>query len=84
VFLLSGFVTHLTGSPGIWQAHQLNLLLTEQRQKLQDVETESVRLDALITNMNTNMEFQEREVRRVLGYVASNEIVFDFSPRKPY
>ncbi len=71
-----------SGAPGIWQALQLRSLLEHKRQNLVRIEREVAELESEKKLLEADRTTQEREIRRVLGYAAPDEIVFDFSRQK--
>ncbi|OFZ72125.1 MAG: hypothetical protein A3K03_12585 [Bdellovibrionales bacterium RIFOXYD1_FULL_44_7] len=79
--LLSGLLTGVIGSPGVLQALRLKSLLDTKQMQLSAIEAEISRLDGEVVGLEKNRFVQEREVRRVLGYAAPDEIVFDFTER---
>lgn len=76
--ILTGVFAGFFGPPGIVQAVRLRSLLAQKTGKTALIETEIARLDAEIKRLEKSTVAQEREVRRVLGYVGSDELVFDF------
>lgn len=76
---LTGFFANFVGSPGILQAVRLDNLLQTKREQLSQLEQELKRLRQEVVQLETNRFAQEKEVRRVLGYAANNELIFDFS-----
>ncbi len=80
---LSGILSSKFGSPGIIQATKLHRLLGIKRQELDTEERSKERLSIEKTALKSNFEFQAKEIRRVLGYAAKDELIFDFS-RNPY
>lgn len=79
--LISG-VLPWSATPGIWQALQLKSLLEHKRQNLIRIENEIAELEREKKLLEGHRPTQEREIRRVLGYAAPDEIVFDFSRQK--
>ena len=77
--LLSGLLEDFTGSPGILQYSRLNHLLELKRADLDRAELDLAAMQQEREALDGNPAFLEREVRRVLGYVAPDELVFDFS-----
>jgi cell division protein FtsB len=78
VFLTGMFASFL-GSPGILQAIRLKSLLTEKTEQLGGAQEDLHKLQTEISLLENNRFTQEREIRRVLGYAASDEIIFDFN-----
>lgn len=79
-FLLSG-VTHEigAGSPGILQYLRLSHLLAERHAQVVATEAEIIRLEGEATALLGSRSTQEREIRKTMGYVGENEMIFDFS-----
>ena len=76
IALLSGF---LAGAPGFWQAYKLHRVKADREAEISILDQERDRLVREERDLTENALVQEREIRRVLGYTATNEIVFDFS-----
>lgn len=76
---LSGALSGFVGSPGIVQAVRLSNLLETKRTVLAEKESEIARLDQERIRLETSRAAQEREIRRVLGYAAADELIFDFT-----
>lgn len=81
--ILTGVLAGFFGPPGIIQAMRLRSLLAQKIEKTAMIEAGIARLDSEIKRLEKSTAAQEREVRRVLGYVASDEIVFDFAEAVP-
>ena len=79
LLFLSGSIANYVGSPGILQAIKLQELLDTKKTRLSQIQDELNRLQTETTQLENSRFAQEREVRRVLGYAASDEIIFDFS-----
>ncbi|MEO5971198.1 MAG: hypothetical protein ABIQ95_14820 [Bdellovibrionia bacterium] len=79
LFILSGISTGFLGSPGIIQAIRLSSLLEIKKDDLAKSLKETRNLESDINQLEKNRYVQQREIRRILGYAASDEIVFDFS-----
>lgn len=79
VLLLSGLFASFVGSPGILQQVRLENLLESKKFQLSKLQRELHQLQTEATQLESNRFAQESEVRRVLGYAASDEIIFDFS-----
>jgi cell division protein FtsB len=79
LFFLSGIPAGLTHSPGMLQSFRLKKLLASKVAQGAKMEKEIHLLDTERTQLEKNRMVQEREIRRVLGYAASDEIIFDFS-----
>src|SRR4051812_19096789 len=78
LLFLSGVLSKFTRTPGILQAFRLQALLTERQSQLATIDTENARQTLELQNLKENSAVQEREIRRVLGYAAADEIIFDF------
>src|SRR3989338_2942540 len=76
---LSGVLSDLTSSPGMLQSWKLRSLLRSRQTELASLESETVRMDQERRKFEENSIVQEREIRRVLGYAAKDELIFDFS-----
>ena len=78
LILLSGMLERWVGAPGLYQWLQVRSLVKETRNKGEEIEFELSRLDGLRKQLETNPAVQEIEIRRVLGYLRPNEIVFEY------
>ena len=78
---ISGAVHTLfrVGPPGVLQAVRLQMLLTERQQESGRIRGEIDRISTEIQRLENNRVALEREIRRVLGYAAPDELIFDFS-----
>lgn len=80
VFGLWGvFLTGVVANPGFIQAARLRNLLNAKQQQIRQYEETLERLAMEASLLEKNQVVQHREIRKVLGYAASNEIIFDFS-----
>ena len=79
LFLLSGLLTDFVGTPGILQVLRLRKLLETKRERLAQSEKQLSQLRTEAEQLDKNSFTQEREVRRILGYAAPDEIIFDFN-----
>jgi cell division protein FtsB len=77
--LLSGVAAQFVGSPGVIQAVRLKNLLASQQADLESEWKEVTRLQDEARYLEKSKVVQQREIRRVLGYAASDEIIFDFT-----
>lgn len=77
--LLSGVLASLGGGPGVLQGMRLNALLESKATQKSELETEIDRLNRDSDLLEKSKVAQEREIRRVLGYAAPDEIIFDFT-----
>lgn len=80
LFLLTG-ITHEfgAGSPGLLQFSRLNGLLRDRQQTLADSDAEIEKVEAESALLEKSKGVLEREVRKTMGYVGENEMIFDFS-----
>ena len=77
--LITGLFHAWTKTPGIKQWFELRSLLAERRSLIEHTEKSSNALKDIEHQLETNPVAQEREIRRVLGFVDQNEIVFEFT-----
>ena len=80
--LLTGcFSARLGGlvGPGVLQAIRLQNLLAAKTAQLDKIQTRVNELQNEADLIDQNPVAQQREIRRVLGYAAPDEIIFDFS-----
>ena len=75
VFLLTGIFS----GPGVIQAIRLHSLLSAKQAELVQVQFDIDSLQSQAENLQKSPMAQEREIRRVLGYAAPDELIFDFS-----
>lgn len=75
---LSGAFASILGGPGVIQALRLRSLLKSKNTQIQMLENRISQFDGELTRLEKNRINQEREIRRTLGYVASDEIIFEF------
>ena len=73
-FLLTGFIS----GPGIIQAVRLQSLLSAKQTEVARLQADTQQLRQESENLQKNPAAQEREIRRVLGYAAPDELIFDF------
>lgn len=78
-FLTGAMASVLGGGPGVIQAVRLYSLLEDKRAKLKQIEMSVDLLERESVRLEGNHAVQRREIRRVLGYTAPDELVFDFS-----
>jgi hypothetical protein len=76
--LLTGVFSNFIGSPGIIQAQRLSNLLSLKMNHLNQTRDELQKLQSESQLLETNRFTQEKEIRRVLGYAAPDELIFDF------
>lgn len=80
LFMLSGLTQHFgVGSPGVLQYWRLNAVLEDRQTQSADTDVEIVRLEREATALEKSRVVQVREIRKTMGYVAENEMIFDFS-----
>jgi cell division protein FtsB len=84
LLFLSGVLTGFVGSPGVLQAVRLKNLLENKKTQLALIQKEFQKLQLESTQLETNPYAQIKEIRRVLGYAAPDEIIFDFTPTDQY
>jgi cell division protein FtsB len=82
IFFLTGAMASVLGKtwggPGVVQAVRLYSLLQDKKAKLKQVQATVDQLEQESVRLEGNAAVQRREVRRVLGYTAPDELVFDF------
>lgn len=76
---VSGLGFQFFGAPGIKQWWALEKLQQERSAELLRLEQEIFELEKDAHRLETSAAYQEQEIRRVLGYVATDEMTFDFS-----
>lgn len=79
LLLLSGGLANCVGSPGVLQAVRLKNLLDLKKDRLSLLQLDLQKLQAEALELENNKSAQVREIRRVLGYAASDELIFDFT-----
>ena len=78
--ILSGvFFSYGFGPPGIRQWMRLRSGIAQKQAELARADAESTALEEECTKLEKSRVHQEKEIRRVLGYAASDELIFDFS-----
>lgn len=75
---LSGGLSRFGGSPGILQAIRMKQLLVAKQERLKQLSEQVEKLRVEAQKLETDRNTQIREIRRVLGYTAPDEIIFDF------
>ncbi len=65
--------------PGVYQSMQLASLLNDRQAEISALRQELDALAAEERALRTNPRHQQREIRRVLGFTAPDEVIFDFS-----
>ena len=76
--MLTGVFQFWLKTPGLRQWAQLQTILTERKQEIAVVEAHSERLRQTESHLENNPAAQEREIRKVLGFVDDSEMVFEF------
>lgn len=79
LILVSGLLDFGNKSPGLKQWLQVELLVRERRQEIADIEAKSETFKNVIYQLEHNPIAQEREIRKVLGYLGNQEIVFEIT-----
>lgn len=79
-FLLSGALSNFVGSPGALQILRLWGLRDHKQGQLRQIQAEVKQLQTTSNLLEHSSSYQEREIRRVLGYAAADELIFDFVP----
>lgn len=75
--LVSGILDFWIKSPGLKQWFQVELLVQKRRQEIVDIEAKSESFKNVVKQLENNPIAQEREIRKVLGYLGDQEIVFE-------
>jgi hypothetical protein len=76
LLLLTGL---FSGSPGVFQALRLRSLLHSREAQAQTLELAVQRLEAQAEHLEKSRFAQLREIHQTLGYIAEDELLFDFS-----
>jgi cell division protein FtsB len=76
---LSGGAAPWTGTPGVLQQMNLHSFLDSKQAEQAELQGEIERLRSEATLLEHSKTVQHREIRRVLGYAAEDEIIFDFA-----
>ena len=79
VLFLSGLFHTYTGSPGVFQAVQLNNLLSQKEEELELNIKKLEKLKVEQKMVQSDSWTQHYEIRKTLGYVYPSELLFDFS-----
>lgn len=80
LFLLTGLTHEFgAGSPGLLQFTRLNGLLKDRQEQLADSDAQVLKVEAESALLEKSRVVLEREVRKTMGYVGENEMIFDFS-----
>jgi cell division protein FtsB len=78
-FFLTGALSGVFGGPGVIQGIRLQNLLQSRVASLDSIQTEVNQLQSESERLEKSSVVQQREIRRVLGYAAPDEVIFDFS-----
>lgn len=78
--LLTGMFDGWIQSPGLKQWIKVKSSLQARRQEIGDIEARSNMLQQVAVQLESNPIAQEREIRKVLGFLGDKEVVFDFVP----
>src|SRR4051812_16212824 len=73
------FLSGVVASPGTLQAVRLHDLLADRQTHVEQVQEDIRKLQTEAEELEKNKVVQQREIRRVLGYAANDELIFDFS-----
>lgn len=76
---LSGLLTPLVGTPGIIQAVRLKHIVQAKQEQFDQAEAALLKAQDEASLLEKSKLVQHREIRKVLGYTAPNELVFDFA-----
>lgn len=77
--LLTGALNQWTGGPGLIQWWRISNLAQARQEAIVRLETRILELSTEQVRLEKSPVAQRREIRKVLGYLASDEILFDFS-----
>ncbi|MBU6375258.1 MAG: hypothetical protein KGQ59_04630 [Bdellovibrionales bacterium] len=80
--LLTGVFNRWLGSPGLIQWWRLESLLSQRQAKLVEIENHVLALSTDQVRLERSAIAQQREIRKVLGYVRPDELIFDFSAER--
>jgi len=75
--LLTGVLDFWFQSPGLKQWMKLEASVSHRRQEIADIEAQSAILNDVARQLDSNSVAQEREIRKVLGYLGDQEVVFE-------
>lgn len=80
LFLLTGATHEIgAGSPGLFQYWELDALLRDRKATLAASDADIAKLEEEAVTLENNRNAQEKEIRKTMGYVGENELIFDFS-----
>jgi hypothetical protein len=77
-FFLTGALSGLVGGPGVIQAVRLENLLHSRSARMDQIQNHISEIQSESVGLEKNPITQQREIRRVLGYAAPDELIFDF------
>ena len=80
IILLTGCLDFWFHSPGLKQWYQVESNLHGVRQEIAAIEAKTNLQLSVAHQLENNVAAQEREVRKVLGYLGEQELVFEFAP----
>ena len=78
LILLTGLLDFWLKTPGLKQWYKVQATLSHRRQDIAAVEAKTERMKETSKQLESNAVAQEREIRRVLGYLGEHEVVFEF------
>ena len=78
--LLTGLLVFWFHSPGLKQWYQVESSLNGLRQEIAAIEAKTTLQLTVAHQLENNSVAQEREIRKVLGYLGEQELVFEFNP----
>ncbi len=78
--LLTGLLDFWFHSPGLKQWYRVESSLHGVRQEIATIEAKTTLQLSVASQLESNVAAQEREVRKVLGYLGEQELVFEFTP----
>lgn len=79
IVFLSGVLTPLFNTPGMIQLLRLRRVADEKQDQVNRYETELLQLQEEAALLERNRLAQQREIRKVLGYAAQGDLIFDFT-----
>jgi len=79
--LLTGLLDFWLQTPGLKQWYRVDATLRNRRQDIAAIEARTDMMKETARQLESNGVAQEREIRRVLGYLGEHEVVFEFSSR---
>jgi len=81
MILLTGTLGFWMKTPGLKQWHSVSSQVKERRQEIGTIEARSDLLINAAHQLEFNSVAQEREIRKVLGYLGEQELVFEFTAK---